>query len=79
MAYLQQQSEGVEWNAKLMTDMLNNAGASNKLAAAKWLRQQGAEWPDRLHDSDYAYSSNKGIWSGEVLQWARDEGCTSPI
>eukprot|EP00953_Heterococcus_sp_UTEX-ZZ885_P000722 908-Heterococcus_DN1.PRE.5 len=32
-------------------DMLNIAGASDKLAAAQWLRQQGAHWPLTLYDN----------------------------
>jgi hypothetical protein len=72
MMYLQQQSDATEWNAALLTDMLNAAGAYKKLAAAQWLRQQGAEWPPmlRLHSRS---------WSGDVLQWARAEGCASPV
>jgi hypothetical protein len=34
------------------------------------LRQHGAEWPALLR-------FNGDPWSGDVLQWARDEGCTS--
>eukprot|EP00953_Heterococcus_sp_UTEX-ZZ885_P039370 20183-Heterococcus_DN1.PRE.2 len=32
--------------------MLNCAGVCSKLAAAKWLRQQGAQWPSRLRAHD---------------------------
>jgi hypothetical protein len=56
----------------MLTDMLNVAGAYNKLAAAVWLRQQGAEWPAVL---DY-YGR---VWSGDVLAWARSQGCESPL
>eukprot|EP00953_Heterococcus_sp_UTEX-ZZ885_P036050 18588-Heterococcus_DN1.PRE.2 len=31
--------------------MLNAAGANDHLAAAKWLRQQGADWPPVLRHS----------------------------
>eukprot|EP00953_Heterococcus_sp_UTEX-ZZ885_P031703 16610-Heterococcus_DN1.PRE.7 len=60
-------------SAAQLTDMLNAAGSGyyRKLAAAKWLRQQGAEWPAVLK-----YGAIP--WSTHVLQWARDEGCTSP-
>jgi hypothetical protein len=57
--------------AALQTEMLNVAGAYRKLTAAKWLRQQGAEWPAVLK-----YESR--AWNTDVVQWARDEGCTSP-
>jgi hypothetical protein len=43
MTYLQQQ--GIVFTAGMLRDMLQMAGVYNKLAAAKWLRQQGAEWP----------------------------------
>jgi hypothetical protein len=63
MTFLQQQ--GLPTSAALLTDMLNYASSYNKLAAAKWLRQQGAEWP----------STFRCPWRGEVLEWARAEGC----
>ena len=72
MTYLQQQSEGTEWNAALLTDMLNNAGCWAQLEAAKWLRQQGAEWPDRV-------CTGRRKWTGDTLQWARAEGYTSTL
>jgi hypothetical protein len=68
MEYLQQQ--GVGCTPEALTDMLYAAGAFDKLAAAQWLRQQGAEWPAVLH-------SLVSCWSGEILAWARGEGCTS--
>jgi hypothetical protein len=73
LLYLQQQ--GIMFTPAVLTDMLNAAGAHDKLAAAHWLRQQGAEWPDVLRDSAaYLWPS----WSGTTLAWARAEGCTSP-
>jgi hypothetical protein len=51
--------------------MLNMAAHCNKLAAAQWLREQGAESPvafDRWRP-----------WSTEVLEWAIAEGCTTPL
>jgi hypothetical protein len=73
MLYLQE--EGIMFDAEMLRDMLRAAGAHNKLAAAQWLRQRGAEWPTvlfgrRLYD--------EVPWSGDVLLWARAEGCTSP-
>jgi hypothetical protein len=70
LEYMQQQPE-VVLTAALLTDMLNAAGANSKLAAAQWVRQQGAEWPAVLRVTSKA-------WSGDVLAWARAEGCTSP-
>jgi hypothetical protein len=69
MLYLQQQ--GIVFDAELLTEMLTDAGAYNKLAAAQWLRQQGAEWPAVL------CSILSQQWSGDTLAWARAEGCTS--
>jgi hypothetical protein len=51
--------------------MLNAAASHHHLAAAQWLRQQGAEWPTVLR-------FDMQSWDTDVLQWARDEGCTSP-
>jgi hypothetical protein len=58
-------------DAALLMEVLLLAGRNNKLAVAKWLRQHGAQWPPKLYRS---YDS----WRGEVLAWARAEGCTSP-
>jgi hypothetical protein len=54
-----------------LTEMLNDAGMYNWLSIAQWLRQQGAEWP--------AVLGLGHAWKGKALQWARDEGCTSPL
>jgi hypothetical protein len=55
---------------RALTAMLNIAGCNHQLAAAKWLRQQGAAWPTVL-------CHNFKEWSGAALAWAREEGCTS--
>jgi tripartite-type tricarboxylate transporter receptor subunit TctC len=68
LVYLQQQ--GIESTAEALTQMLKVAGANNHLAAAQWLRQQGASWPAKL--------CSFRQWSGDTLAWARAEGCTSP-
>jgi hypothetical protein len=47
LTYLQQQ--GVLTSTALLTGMLEAATDCNELAAAKWLRQQGAEWPAVLN------------------------------
>jgi hypothetical protein len=73
LAHLQQQ--GLLTTAALLTDMLNAAARCNKpeLAAAQWLREQGAEWPVTITPSR-SYG-----WSDELLAWARAEGCTAPV
>jgi hypothetical protein len=67
MEFLQQQ--GIVFCDVMLANMLNAAGASDKLAAAKWLREQGAEWPAQL----YWHRE----WSVDAVAWARAEGCTS--
>eukprot|EP00953_Heterococcus_sp_UTEX-ZZ885_P030851 16258-Heterococcus_DN1.PRE.1 len=57
---------------QLLSDVLQVAGLHGQLAAAQWVRQRGAEWPPMLQDDGRT-------WQGEVLAWARAEGCTSPI
>jgi hypothetical protein len=66
------------WQAVILTDMLNAAGAHGYLEAAQWCVQRGAEWPEQLQcflDDSYLRTA---VWSGAVLQWARALGCTSP-
>jgi hypothetical protein len=55
-----------------LTELLNVAGAHSHRATALWLRQQGARWPAVL-GIDYC------PWQAGVLQWAKAEGCTSPL
>jgi hypothetical protein len=57
---------------RLLSDVLQVAGINGQLAAAQWCRQREAEWPPVLqHDGR--------PWQGEVLEWARAAGCTSPV
>jgi hypothetical protein len=67
MVFLQQQ--GIVFTADMLIQMLNVAGARNKLAAAQWLRQQGGGFAVLRYHSQ--------PWSGDALLWARAEGCTS--
>jgi hypothetical protein len=67
LTYLQQQ--GMLTDAEMMTLLLDVAAHYNKLAAAMWLREQGAEWP-----TTFQYRP----WSGEVLEWATAEGFIAP-
>jgi hypothetical protein len=70
MLYLQEQ--GIVFDADMLVEMLNIAGAYNNLAAAKWSRQQGAEWPEVL-----CYRDQK--WPVAMLDWAGPAGCTSQL
>jgi hypothetical protein len=65
----------------ILTDMLRTAGAHGHLAAAKWLRhERGARWPAVLSAWTGIAGDTKHVqWSGEVLAWARANGCTSRI
>ena len=58
------------WSAADLTVLLDAAGIWNRLDAAKWLRERGAEWPAVLRDSENC--------DDEMIQWARQQGCTSP-
>jgi hypothetical protein len=74
MVYLQE--EDIVFDAEILTEMLKIAGACNKLAAAQWLRKQGAQWPAVLKwQKSYR---DQLVWSDDALAWARAEGCTSP-
>eukprot|EP00953_Heterococcus_sp_UTEX-ZZ885_P005459 3413-Heterococcus_DN1.PRE.1 len=58
-------------DAPVLLEALQVAGTFDQLAAAQWLRQQGAEWPTLLR-------FNVEPWSDALVAWARAEGCTSP-
>jgi hypothetical protein len=60
------------WAPSTLQEMLLNAGLEDALDVCQWLRAQGAEWPAVLGDENRGYG-----WTGEVLQWAREQGCTS--
>jgi hypothetical protein len=64
--------QGLLGDAQLLTLMLQQAGCEGNVAAAQWLRQQGAQWPAVLY-----FQGAQEVWNGEVLQWARAEGCTA--
>jgi hypothetical protein len=55
--------------APLLTWMLNMAACYSKVAAAKWFKEQGADWP-------YMHVLHVPGWSHDVLTWARADGFT---
>jgi hypothetical protein len=59
-------------SVKQLTLMLNVAGARGNLAAAKWLRDHGAEWPPILRYTDTL--GDHTMWSGATLAWAVEQG-----
>jgi hypothetical protein len=69
MTYLQQQL-GLLTSVATLTEMLDFAAIFKHIPAAKWLRDQGAEWPSSLIE---------GRWFDEMKEWAIVEGFTSPI
>jgi hypothetical protein len=73
LTYVQQL--GYLSSTEVLTDALSTAGTHSKLAAAQWLRQQGTEWPAVLQVESWRGTLS---WRGEVLDWARAEGCISP-
>jgi hypothetical protein len=65
--------QGEVLSAAVLTQALNTAAMDSRLQAAQWLKQHGAQWPAELGNDNYDQ------WSGEVLAWARANGCTSPL
>jgi hypothetical protein len=64
------QQQGILESAEHLTASLSTAACYSQLPAAQWCREHGADWPATLSQRE---------WCGELLQWARAEGCTSPI
>jgi hypothetical protein len=60
----------IEWSAEQLDAMLLRAGVFDKRAAAAWLLEQGAEWPDSPFDDDYGKH-----WPDAFLTWAQEQGC----
>jgi hypothetical protein len=69
LVLFQQQRLPLLSSIAMLTEMLDYAGANNKLAAAKWLREHGAAWPT-------VFTQRR--WTGAVLEWAVAEGFTPP-
>jgi hypothetical protein len=64
----------ITWDDWDLQFMLQKAGLAGSLPACKWLRAQGAPFPTVLGDDIENY-----CWPGECLEWARSEGCDSPL
>jgi hypothetical protein len=77
LGYVLQQ---LEPGPELLTDMLNAAGALIDFAAAQCLRARVAEWPAEL---GYYEDTDEGLdgepWSALAVDWARQQGCDSPL
>jgi hypothetical protein len=64
------QQQGILVSADDLIASLSTAARHDQLAAAQWCRAHGAEWPAIIRQCE---------WHGELLQWARAEGYTSPL
>jgi hypothetical protein len=64
--------EGIRWTTEELTDMLQQVGTMGSLATAKWLRNEGAEWPSLLKYGDMN-------WVEHIINWAKEAGCVSPL
>eukprot|EP00953_Heterococcus_sp_UTEX-ZZ885_P009814 5748-Heterococcus_DN1.PRE.4 len=62
----------LEWSPEALADSLHFAGVEGHLDTAKWLRQEGALWPDELGQADLQ-------WPWHMIAWCRAEGCDSPL
>jgi hypothetical protein len=62
------QQEGLLSDTELLTELMQYAGRCKYTNAAKWLKEQGADWPNRFTQP----------WSREVIEWALTEGFTLP-
>ncbi|KAG5184144.1 hypothetical protein JKP88DRAFT_245008 [Tribonema minus] len=72
LTWLQARGEGGSWSRDALGAMLWRACFMNHLAAAKWLRDQGAPWPSSLLK---VQKQGAACWRLSVLQWAISNGC----
>jgi hypothetical protein len=75
LEYMQQ--DGVVFTTRQLTGLLSVAGGCSSLTLAKWLRQQGAEWPAVLRVIGMYDELDQ--WPDIAVAWARAEGCTAPV
>jgi hypothetical protein len=61
----------------VLTRLLDIAGQHGNLAAAQWLRAQGAEWPTAFVRCDWQQIGyyKTSYWQLNTMQWARANGC----
>jgi hypothetical protein len=65
------------WADELKRTKLFEASWQNMWEAAKWLRQQGADWPSSFYGT-VVVGRDKGqvCWTAPIVKWALDNGCT---
>jgi hypothetical protein len=59
----------LQWSAAELTAMLFRAGVHDKRAAADWLLNKGAVWPDFQWDEEADEE-----WQSGFLAWAQSKG-----
>jgi hypothetical protein len=63
-----------DWDQHALNQHLRLAGADGHVEVAKWLREQGAEWPDKLwRYGDHPQETY--CWLLPTLQYAVENGC----
>jgi hypothetical protein len=70
--------EVVSWNHALTQRSFEQAGRDGSVAVVKWLRSQGARWPETFVTVDTTpdrYYGNK-YWMVSTVKWALANGCT---
>jgi hypothetical protein len=60
-----------EWPVHALTFLLQAAAAAGRIDNCRWLRLQGADWPETL-------TWQMLPWPARIIEWARDEGCDVP-
>jgi hypothetical protein len=68
------------WTTAELSKLLVTAGQHDNIAAAIWLRAQGAQWPLSFASFNYSITTNdpssRPWWSVRAMQWALANGCT---
>jgi hypothetical protein len=73
LIYLQSIGHG-DWSQHSLNQNLRSAGALGHVEIVKWLREQGAEWPDKLWWYG-EFPQETYCWLLSALQYAVENGC----
>jgi hypothetical protein len=71
LAYLREAGHGV-WDQPTLDRLLVQAGKHGQLEPLRWLRAQGAQWPDAVCKAEYRQYH---CWPLPTLQYAVQNGC----
>jgi hypothetical protein len=70
-------NSGRRWTKAEQDRMLFAAGQCSDLAAAKWLRANGAAWPHTFYSfSGRSAGGQPDVWPVATVQWALESGCS---